>query len=89
MYNYLLKKRINQTLEEYVSGNMRFTFIKHAVVDKEIEPGKEEKYDKLGPGYNEVNNLMGIEGAMGMNGIGPDGMGINGRGAEKDSTPIV
>lgn len=34
-YNYILKKRIPQTLEEYVSGNMRFNFIKHPVVDKE------------------------------------------------------
>ncbi|MCQ2817985.1 MAG: hypothetical protein MJ252_12035 [archaeon] len=36
-YTYVLKKRIPQTLEEYVSGNMRFNFIKHAVVDKEGE----------------------------------------------------
>ena len=34
-YTYLLKKRTKQPLEEYVSGNMRFYFIKHAVVDKE------------------------------------------------------
>ena len=34
-YEYLLKKRTTQPLEEYVSGNMRFYFIKHAVVDKE------------------------------------------------------
>ena len=34
-YTYLLKKRSKQPLEEYVSGNMRFYFIKHAVVDKE------------------------------------------------------
>ena len=34
-YTYVLKKRINQSLEEYVSGNMRFNFIKHPVVDKE------------------------------------------------------
>ena len=26
---------MKQSLEEYVSGNMRFTFIKHPVVDKE------------------------------------------------------
>ena len=34
-YTYLLKKKSKQPLEEYVSGNMRFYFIKHAVVDKE------------------------------------------------------
>ena len=34
-YTYLLKKRTKQPLEEYVSGNMLFYFIKHAVVDKE------------------------------------------------------
>ena len=34
-YTYILKKRTKQPLEEYVSGNMRFYFIKHAVVDKE------------------------------------------------------
>ena len=34
-YTYVLKKRMKQPLEEYVSGNMRFYFIKHAVVDKE------------------------------------------------------
>ena len=34
-YTYLLKKRTKQPLDEYVSGNMRFYFIKHAVVDKE------------------------------------------------------
>ena len=34
-YTYILKKRIPQTLEEYVSGNMRLHFIKQAVVDTE------------------------------------------------------
>lgn len=34
-YVYRLKKPMKQTEEEYVSGNMRFYFIKHAVVDKE------------------------------------------------------
>lgn len=34
-YTYILKKYTSQPLEEYVSGNMRFNFIKHPVVDKE------------------------------------------------------
>lgn len=34
-YVYRLRAPMKQTLEEYVSGNMRFYFIKHAVVDKE------------------------------------------------------
>ena len=34
-YQYRLKAPMRQTAEEYVSGNMRFYFIKHAVVDKE------------------------------------------------------
>lgn len=34
-YTYVLKKPMSQSPEEYVSGNMRFYFIKHAVVDKE------------------------------------------------------
>ena len=34
-YTYILKKRLKQSLEEYVSGNKRFLFIKHPVADKE------------------------------------------------------
>ena len=34
-YTYILKKRLKQSLEEYVSGNKRFLFIKHPVEDKE------------------------------------------------------
>ena len=57
-YTYVLKKRMKQPLEEYVSGNMRFYFIKHAVVDKEEDstPIIYEQKRQLVPDHTN-NNL--------------------------------
>ena len=61
-YTYILKKRTKQPLEEYVSGNMRFYFIKHAVVDKEEDstPIIYEQRRQLVPDHskNQKGNLQ-------------------------------
>ena len=61
-YTYILKKRTKQPLEEYVSGNMRFYFIKHAVVDKEEDstPIIYEQRRQLVPDHtkNKQGNLL-------------------------------
>ena len=61
-YTYILKKRTKQPLEEYVSGNMRFYFIKHAVVDKEEDstPIIYEQRRQLVPDHtkNQQGNLQ-------------------------------
>ena len=58
-YTYVLKKRMKQPLEEYVSGNMRFYFIKHAVVDKEEDstPIIYEQKRQLVPDHTN-NNII-------------------------------
>ena len=56
-YTYLLKKKSKQPLDEYVSGNMRFYFIKHAVVDKEEDstPIIYEQRRELIPDHSKVS----------------------------------
>ena len=58
-YEYILKKRMKQPLEEYVSGNMRFYFIKHAVVDKEEDstPIIYEQHRQLVPDHTKSPSL--------------------------------
>ena len=58
-YTYLLKKKSKQPLEEYVSGNMRFYFIKHAVVDKEEDstPIIYEQHRQLVPDHSKNPSL--------------------------------
>ena len=58
-YTYLLKKKSKQPLEEYVSGNMRFYFIKHAVVDKEEDstPIIYEQRRELVPDHSKAPGL--------------------------------
>ena len=58
-YEYILKKRMKQPLEEYVSGNMRFYFIKHAVVDKEEDstPIIYEQHRQLVPDHTKKQVL--------------------------------
>ena len=66
-YQYRLKAPMKQTAEEYVSGNMRFYFIKHAVVDKEEDSipiiyeqkrqlVPDHSFDKLQSSQNKLND---------------------------------
>jgi len=66
-YQYRLKAPMRQTPEEYVSGNMRFYFIKHAVVDKEEDSTPiiyeqkrqlvpDHSFDKLQSSQNKLND---------------------------------
>lgn len=66
-YQYRLKAPMKQTAEEYVSGNMRFYFIKHAVVDKEEDSTPiiyeqkrqlvpDHSFDKLQSSQNKLND---------------------------------
>ena len=67
-YTYVLKKRMKQPLEEYVSGNMRFYFIKHAVVDKEEDstPIIYEQKRQLVPDHTN-NNIISKSPSPGSN----------------------
>ena len=59
-YQYRLKAPMRQTAEEYVSGNMRFYFIKHAVVDKEEDstPIIYEQKRQLVPDHSFDNSKL-------------------------------
>ena len=69
-YTYLLKKKSKQPLEEYVSGNMRFYFIKHAVVDKEEDstPIIYEQHRQLVPDHSK-NPALSQKGNLNLIGV--------------------
>lgn len=88
-YTYILKKRSKQPLEEYVSGNMRFYFIKHAVVDKEEDstPIIYEQHRQLVPDHSKTNQKSNLQ-LMGENDAA-HGEGSNFKTVNINGTPTI
>ena len=87
-YTYILKKRSKQPLEEYVSGNMRFYFIKHAVADKEEDstPIIYEQHRQLVPDHSKTNQKSNLQ-LMGENDAA-HGEGSNFKTVNINGTPM-